>query len=69
MVTDRARLEARVRAAAVAAVDEPDFVIRLRETGVRVRPRFAAGRTDVIVGYCVALHSTNPLRPSQWWCV
>ncbi|WP_172193321.1 relaxase/mobilization nuclease domain-containing protein [Actinomyces faecalis] len=67
VVTDRARLEARVRAAAVAAVDEPDFVIRLRETGVRVRPRFAAGRTDVVVGYCVALHSTNPLRPSQWY--
>lgn len=67
VVTDRARLETRVRAAAVAAVDEADFVQRLREMGVRVRPRFASGRTDVVVGYSVALHSIDPLRPSQWY--
>ncbi|WP_420000772.1 relaxase/mobilization nuclease domain-containing protein [Actinomyces howellii] len=55
--TDRRVLEERVRAAAVAADTEVDFVVRLRELGVRARPRFAAGRTDVVVGYSVALHA------------
>ena len=38
--TDREELEHRVRAAAVAARDEADFVRRLGEAGVRARPRF-----------------------------
>ena len=49
------RLERIVRAAAIASVDEGEFVRRLRRGGVLVRPRFAAGRDDVIAGYSVAL--------------
>lgn len=66
VVTDRAKLEARVRACAVAASDEADFIDRLRDCGVRVRPRFATGRTDVVVGYSVALHSRDGER-SRWY--
>lgn len=64
--TDRARLADRVRAAAVAAGNEADFVVRLRRMGVRVRPRFAAGRTDVVTAYSVALHSRSGQR-AQWY--
>ena len=65
-LTDRAALETRVRAAATAADTEKDFVIRLRQLGVRARPRFAHGRTDVVVGYSVALH-TEPGQQTQWY--
>jgi len=51
----RERLERTVRACAAAAGDEVEFVRRLREAGLRVRPRFAAGRGDVVAGYSVAL--------------
>ena len=44
-----------VRACAAAAADEAQFVRRLRREGVLVRPRFAAGRDDVVAGYSVAL--------------
>lgn len=53
------RLERTVRAAATASLDEAEFVRRLRRGGVLVRPRFAAGRDDVVAGYSVAL------RPEQ----
>ncbi|MDQ2760156.1 MAG: hypothetical protein M3Y17_06905 [Actinomycetota bacterium] len=39
----RERLERTVRACAAAAGDEAEFVRRLRQGGLRVRPRFAAG--------------------------
>lgn len=65
--TDKDRLETRVRAAAVSARSESDFVYRLAELGVRARPRFAAGRTDVVVGYSVALHSYDQTRRAQWY--
>ncbi|WP_170166920.1 relaxase/mobilization nuclease domain-containing protein [Actinomyces bovis] len=67
VVTDRARLETRVRSAAVSARSESDFVYRLSELGVRARPRFAAGRTDVVVGYSVALHSYDHTKRAQWY--
>ena len=54
--TYRAKLEARIRAAATAASSEPDFIQQLHSVGVRVRPYFAKGRTDIINGYSVALH-------------
>ncbi|WP_454932024.1 relaxase/mobilization nuclease domain-containing protein [Actinomyces oricola] len=63
--TDRQVLEHRVRAAATAARSERDFVLRLRGVGVRARPRFARGRTDVVVGYSVALH--RPDGQAQWY--
>lgn len=52
---DKHRLERAVRAAATASLDEGEFVRRLRRGGVLVRPRFAAGRDDVVSGYSVAL--------------
>ena len=42
--TDRGRLERTVRACATAAGTEADFVRLLRFHGLRVKPRFAAGR-------------------------
>lgn len=65
-MTDRAKLEPRVRAAAVAATSEADFVARLHGLGVRVRPRFAKGRTDVVEGYSLALHAPAGER-AQWY--
>ena len=51
---DAHRMERTVRAAATASVDEGEFVRRLRRGGVLIRPRFAAGRDDVVAGYSVA---------------
>jgi len=49
------QLERRVRAAASAATDESDFLHRLREQEVAVRPRFATGDRARVVGMSVAL--------------
>lgn len=65
-LTDRAALETRVRAAATASHNEAEFVRRARQLGIRIRPRFASGRTDVVNGYSVALHS-KPGQPTQWY--
>lgn len=65
-VTDRAALESRLRAASKAATSEVDFIARARNLGVRLRPRFAKGRTDVVVGYSAALH-TKPGVKTQWY--
>lgn len=58
-----ARLERAVRAAAGAARDEGEFVRRLHQAGYLARPRFAAGRDDVVAGYSVALrpHGGEPI--------
>ncbi|MGH9089761.1 MAG: relaxase/mobilization nuclease domain-containing protein [Acidimicrobiales bacterium] len=52
---DRTRLSRVVRAAAVAAESEAEFVRRLRRSGVLPRPRYAEGGRDRVVGYSVAL--------------
>ena len=52
---DGYRLERAVRSAAAASADEAEFVRRMRQAGVLIRPRFAAGRDDVVAGYSVAL--------------
>ena len=52
--TDRGRLERAVRASATAASSEADFVRQLRFHGLRLKPRFVAGRADRIGGYAVA---------------
>lgn len=65
-VTDRAALETRLRAAAKAASNEVEFIGRARGLGVRLRPRFAKGHTDVVVGYSAALH-TKPGQRTQWY--
>lgn len=64
--TDRDILLHRMRAAAVASTSEVDFLVRLRELGVRARPRFAKGRTDVVTGYSVALHTRDGER-ARWY--
>ncbi|XUK61105.1 Relaxase [Plantibacter sp. RU18] len=63
----RETLQRRVRAAASASVDEAEFVRRLRGTGVLVRPRFAAGTTDVIEGFSVAVRPTNRGERPVWF--
>lgn len=52
---DRELLSRRVRACATASRDEAEFVRRLRGQGLIVRPRMASGRSDVVVGYKVAV--------------
>ena len=52
---DREVLERAVRLSAAASASEGEFVRRLRAEGLIVRPRFAAGREDQVVGYSVAL--------------
>lgn len=64
--TDRAVLEERLRAAATAADSEADFVRRARRLGVRLHPRFARGRTDIVVGYSAALRTEDGQQP-RWW--
>jgi hypothetical protein len=65
---DRPRfaLERTVRGAATAATDEAEFVRRLRQAGVMVRPRFAEGTTDVVTGFSVAQRPVEGAR-AQWF--
>ncbi len=51
----RRTLERVVRACGAAARDEPEFVALLRGEGLLVRPRYASGGTNPVVGYSVAL--------------
>lgn len=60
---DAHRMERTVRAAATASVDEGEFVRRLRRGGVLIRPRYAAGRDDVVAGYSVAVRPPVGERP------
>ncbi|NQX10361.1 relaxase [Microbacteriaceae bacterium VKM Ac-2855] len=62
---DAHRLERTVRAAATSSVDEAEFVRRTRQAGVLIRPRFAAGRDDVVAGYSVALRPEKG-QPVVW---
>lgn len=60
---DSHRLERTVRAAATASLDEGEFVRRLRRGGALIRPRFAAGRDDVVAGYSIALRPGSGDKP------
>lgn len=60
---DRLTLARTVRAVAGAATDEAAFVTGLREQGVWVRARYAAGRDDVVTGYSVAAKPAAGERP------
>ena len=62
-LSDRARLEEIVRAQALAARSEQEFVQRLREAGLRVLPRYAKGGRDKVVGYSVALKGFDRKHP------
>lgn len=59
----RTQLALTVRAAAVASADEAEFVRRMRNEGLIVRPRYARGTTDVIQGYSVAQRPPAGVRP------
>lgn len=58
-VTARVELASRVRAAAVASVSEAEWVRRVRNAEVVIKPRFVAGSTDVVAGYRVALEPAS----------
>ena len=53
----RITLARMVRAASAASKDEAEFVRRLRGSGALVRPRYASGGKEAVVGYSVALRS------------
>jgi len=59
----RAGVARAIRAVSVAAVDEAEFIRRARLAGLLVRPRFAAGTTDVVVGYSAAARPVRGERP------
>ncbi|MBF6358235.1 hypothetical protein IU449_27435 [Nocardia higoensis] len=64
--TDREALRRRVRAAAVASETEAEFVAALRGEGMVLRPRFAKGGTDQVVGYAVRMPAQKNLRSGAW---
>lgn len=59
----RWELARKVRACATASESEGEFVRRLRQHSVLVRPRFLEGRTDVVTGYSVAAKPVAGERP------
>jgi hypothetical protein len=63
--TKARRLERGVRAAAGAAETEGEFVRRLHQIGIIAKPRFAAGRDDVVAGYSVAVRPEKG-EPIVW---
>lgn len=56
-------LARQVRAVATASADEGEFVRRVRRQGLLIRPRFARGTQDVVVGYRVAARPRYGERP------
>ena len=65
--SSRQTLERIVRASATASHDETEFIHRLRDEGIRCRPRYAEGGTDVVVGYSVRLPGADEgPRRSVW---
>lgn len=64
---DRIRLARIVRGCATAAASEAEFVRRLRQQGVRVRPRYAPGGRAEVVGYSVALRPGKGTESAPIW--
>lgn len=58
-VPEKAELAARLRRAAVASTSEAEWIRRVRADGVVVKPRFAAGGTDVVTGYRAGLKTAR----------
>lgn len=52
---EKIELRRRLRAAVAGAKSEANFVSRVYDAGVIIRPRFAEGRTNEVTGYSVAL--------------
>lgn len=59
----RVELERTVRAAAIGARSEAEFLRRLRRGGVLIRPRWEAGGHENTVGYSVALTPDRGEKP------
>jgi len=59
----RVTLARLVREASVASKDEGEFVRRLRGSGALVRPRFETGGQREVVGYSVAVRTTDGAGP------
>lgn len=57
----------RVRACAASSGDEAEFVRRLRQHGLGVRPRFAKGSDEVVTGYSVRLAGGEGVDASRWF--
>jgi hypothetical protein len=53
--SSRQTLERIVRACATASRDESEFIRRLRHEGIHLRPRYAEGGKEQVVGYSVKL--------------
>ena len=66
--SSRQTLERIVRACATASRDESEFITRLRDEGVRLRPRYAEGGSEKVAGYSVRLSGAEqgPQR-SVWY--
>ena len=66
--SSRRTLERIVRACATASRGESEFIRRLRDEGVQLRPRYAEGGTKKVVGYSVRLpgREDGPRR-SVWY--
>lgn len=60
-------LARKVRGCAAAAAGEAEFVRRLRQAGLLVRPRFAEGTQDVIAGYSVAERPASRAERPVWY--
>ena len=66
--SSRQTLERIVRACAGASREESEFIGRLRDEGVRYRPRYAEGGTEKVVGYSVRLPGGDDApRRSVWY--
>ncbi|MEV0048470.1 hypothetical protein AB0H60_34080 [Nocardia rhamnosiphila] len=64
--TDREALRRRVRAAAMAAESEAEFVRDLKDAGMVLRPRYAKGGTEEVVGYAVRMPAQKNLATGAW---
>ena len=66
--SSRQTLERIVRACATASRDESEFIRRLGDEGVRLRPRYAEGGRDEVVGFSVRLPGgDHGPRRSVWY--
>jgi MobA/VirD2-like, nuclease domain len=66
--TPRDRLRHQVRAAAMAAINEADFLARLRHAGVQVRLRYSKRDPGQVTGYAVAMAGhTTPAGTPIWY--
>ncbi|MDE1674693.1 relaxase/mobilization nuclease domain-containing protein [Nocardia gipuzkoensis] len=64
--TDREALRRRVRAAALASENEAEFVAELRSEGMVLRPRYAKGSTEEVVGYAIRMPAQRNVKTGVW---